>query len=498
MRKIIIGIVILVGTMVIAFLSFDHAQGKYPNTYYRVYLNNEVLGTIKHKEDLENYINKQSDAYKKQYNVSKIYIPNGIEIKKVTTYDAHVDKVEDIYDKISRKEPFTVEGYRFAIKRELLADDGKSTKIESYYVYVLDPSVFDTSVINLYKTFVGTASYEAYRDHTQPVITATGTIIESMYVKDDISFKKMKIPTTETIYLDSTILTKYLMFGTTEDQQRYTVKIGDNIEQVAFNNQISTEEFLISNPNFKSVKSLLFPGQEVVIGKMNSKISIATEEYQVVDKESNYKTVIQYDSNKNIGSEEVIQQGENGMLRVTQRVLSVNGNKYSIIPINNQELKPTIPQIVVKGEKEVSYVGSKTNWTWPTNSGWTISSNFGYRFDVFGSGKRESHNGVDIAGTGMGSPVYAINNGTVVERASMYPNGNYITINHHNGYFSLYAHMSKFANVKVGDVVSAGQVIGYVGKTGAASGPHLHLTVSRGGKSIWSGTLFDPLSLYNK
>lgn len=495
MKKILIGILVLILGLCIAFLSFDQAHGKYPNTYYRVYLNDEILGTIKNKTMLEDYINKQSDAYKKKYNVDKIYIPNGIEIKKFTTYDNNVDKVEDIYHKIAEKEPFTVEGYRFSIKREVVAEDGETPKIETYYIYVLDSSVFDTSVVNLYKTFAGTENYEAYANQTQPVITSTGTVIESMYVKDDVSYKKMKIPANETIYLDDQTLTKYLMFGTTEAQQKYIVKVGDNIEQVAFDNQISTEEFLISNPNFTDVKNLLFPGQEVVIGKMDSKISVAVEQYQVEDMVSKYVTTIRYDPNKIIGNDEIAQQGEDGLQRISKRVVSVNGSINSIVPLNTQELKPTIEQIIVKGEKSIPNVGSTTNWTWPTNSGWSISSNFGWRPKVFSSG-REIHNGMDIAGTGEGSPVYAINNGVIVEKSFKSDNGNYIVINHNNGYFSLYAHMMKFANVKVGDVVSAGQQIGYVGKTGAASGPHLHLTISYGGKTVWGGTLLNPRTIF--
>ncbi len=495
MKKILIGILVLVLGICITFLSFDHAQGKYPNTYYRVYLNDEVLGIIKDKQTLDDYINKQSDAYKKQYNVDKIYIPNGIEIKKITTYSNDVDDVKDIYDKIAAKEPFTVEGYRFSIKREVLAEDGQTTKIETYYIYVLNPSIFDESVINLYKTFAGTENYDAYANHAQTDITSTGTIIESMYVKDDVSYKKMKIPASESIYLDSATLTKYLMFGTTEDQQKYTVKVGDNIEQVAFDNEISIEEFLISNPTFTNAKNLLFPGQEVVIGKMNSKISIAMEQYQVEDMVSKYTTTVQYDPNKIVGNDEVTQQGEDGLQRITKRVVSVNGSINSVIPLNTQELKPTINKIIVRGEKAIPNVGSTTTWTWPTNSGWTISSYYGYRAGVFVSG-REFHNGIDIAGTGEGSPVYAINNGVIVEKGYKYDNGNYIIINHNNGYFSLYGHMSKFTAVKVGDVVAAGQQIGYVGHTGFASGPHLHLSVSYGGKGLWSGALLNPLTLF--
>ena len=57
-----------------------------------------------------------------------------------------------------------------------------------------------------------------------------------------------------------------------------------------------------------------------------------------------------------------------------------------------------------------------------------------------------------------------------------YSYGNYVVINHNNGYLTLYAHMSRIA-VKVGDVVERGQVIGYVGMTGSATGPHVHYEV---------------------
>lgn len=95
---------------------------------------------------------------------------------------------------------------------------------------------------------------------------------------------------------------------------------------------------------------------------------------------------------------------------------------------------------------------------------------------MFGEGN--FHSGIDIAGTGYGSNVYAANNGVIETMKYTYSYGNYILINHNNGYYTLYAHMSGFGpNLSVGSTVSRGQVIGYVGSSGWSTGPHLHYEI---------------------
>ena len=66
--------------------------------------------------------------------------------------------------------------------------------------------------------------------------------------------------------MDKESLSKYLLFGTTKKQQEYTVQSGDTIADISFNNKISTEEFLIANPDIPDANTLLYPGQEVTIG----------------------------------------------------------------------------------------------------------------------------------------------------------------------------------------------------------------------------------------
>ena len=117
----------------------------------------------------------------------------------------------------------------------------------------------------------------------------------------------------------------------------------------------------------------------------------------------------------------------------------------------------------------------------------TITSKFGYRKCPFHG--PESHTGLDIAAPAK-TPIGAIRGGVVVTSAyapSSY--GNYVVLSHGNGETTLYAHMSSRA-VKVGDVVSQGQTIGYVGATGTANGNHLHVE--------WkvNGTRKDPLGMF--
>ena len=487
--KKILGIILLsIVTVVIFFLCFDYSVIATPNTYYQVYLNGESLGVINSKEKLEEYIDKKNNEYKKALGVKKIYAPNGLQIKKIETYSGTTSSVKEIYKKISKTEPFTIKGYKFVLRKANSDDDKK------VIIYTLNKKVFDEAIESTIKTFVGDDEYESYLESTQEKITETGTIIENVYIEENITVKKVNISVDEKIYKDSASLAKFLVFGDNTEVNKYTVQIGDTIEDVAFKNEISVEEFLISNPSFSSSKNLLFPGQEVNIGVTDPQVSVIAEVYSVQDQTVSYSTELRYDENKVVGDDEVIQTGEDGLERITQRVKYSNGSISYVEPISKEELKPSINEIILKGDKYIPTVGSTTNWLWPTNSGYTISSGFIYRINPV-TGSREIHAALDISGTGYGSPLYAVTNGVVSESSTRTQDGNYVCINHNNGYYTCYAHMSK-RNVTVGQIVERGQVIGYVGQSGYATGPHLHFEVWVGGAPWNGGTRINPQLKY--
>ena len=117
----------------------------------------------------------------------------------------------------------------------------------------------------------------------------------------------------------------------------------------------------------------------------------------------------------------------------------------------------------------------------PAGSGVVITSPYGYRYHPIDGGYR-FHNGVDLA-VAQGTPVYATKSGTVTTATFSSGYGYYVTINHGDGFSSLYGHMTHYT-VSSGDYVNQGDLIGYVGSTGYSTGPHLHFTMFYNGATV--------------
>lgn len=140
-----------------------------------------------------------------------------------------------------------------------------------------------------------------------------------------------------------------------------------------------------------------------------------------------------------------------------------------------------------------------------------ITSGYGWRYAIYSGGKVISstgiHEGLDVSnGLGKNNAIYSIANGKVVATWYDQWGGNQITIHHKiNGttYSSSYAHLSKIL-VKKGDIVTKDTVIGMMGDTGSATGPHLHLAISTGlrfteytGYNAYVARTVDPRTLIN-
>ena len=110
-----------------------------------------------------------------------------------------------------------------------------------------------------------------------------------------------------------------------------------------------------------------------------------------------------------------------------------------------------------------------------------VSATFGER-RVFNGSVKSRHSGIDIAAP-MGAPVRAANAGRVALVRVAYVEGRTVVIDHGGGVFTFYCHLSR-ARVAVGDVVARGQVIGNVGMTGRATGPHLHFGARVSGERV--------------
>ena len=120
--------------------------------------------------------------------------------------------------------------------------------------------------------------------------------------------------------------------------------------------------------------------------------------------------------------------------------------------------------------------------SWRKPCSWIkLTSPYGYRTHPT-TGQWKFHNGVDLANN-QGTPIYAARSGKVTVATYGGTYGYYVTINHGDGFSSLYAHMTHYI-VSKGQTVKKGDVIGYMGSTGRSTGPHLHFSIFYNGSSV--------------
>lgn len=491
-------VIVLVGVIAF-FLGFHSYSDKVPSSLYQVYVDGEVIGIVKDENEFDDFINKKEEAIKSKYGVNKVYLPEGVVIKPVTTYSDRVLSNNDVYKRIVEKNQFTIKGTIITIKK-------KDSKDKPIYIYTLNKKIFDDALVELIKSFVSDEDYKKYMESTQKEIVDTGSIIRNIGIEEEITYKSAYISIKENIFTDSSSLAKYLLYGTTDKQSTYVVQDGDTVETVANANKLNVQEFLIANSNFKSANTLLYTGQQVNVGLINPLLSVVVEVNSIQDEEVAFSTSIRYDENEPKGVEHVAQEGENGLYRVSREHQYINGQLADSIKLNSVELKPSVSKVIVRGDKEIPHIADLSYWAWPTDTPYTITTYYGYRWGSM-------HAAIDIY-YGWGSNIYAANNGTVVMvKGGCTPGnlgcngrqGNVVYINHNIGnYYSVYMHMAAIY-VKEGQVVSRGQVIGKMGNTGEVypvpssyspySGTHLHFATWRGFPNR-GGAPFDPLSLY--
>lgn len=476
---------VLLAISSIFILGFKIVNNKTPHELYAIYVDGTKIGTVKSKESFDNYINNQEEQLRKKYDVSKIYTPNGVEIKKIITYSNKYNTNEEIYNILVQKQNFTVKGIVITIEKDESFDsehdepsainektttkkntDTKNNE-DKIIINVTSKDIFDEALIDLIKAFIDEKDYNAYMESNQSPIVDTGELIESIYIQENITYKEGYISTSEKIFTDKATLTKYLLYGTTNEQDIYTVKEGDTIESIATAHKLNVQEFLIANSEFTSANNLLYETQKVVVGLINPIISVVVEKHSIKEEVSKYTTEIKYDNNLVIGYSYTEREGEDGLVKATRKYQYINGQLADTAFISSTEIKPSVSKIVVKGDKYIPSVADLSYWAWPTNKPYVITSGYEYRWGKF-------HSAIDIA-LGYGSPIYAANNGTVVAignnciRGDIKCNGergNYIIINHNiGGYYTQYMHLAT-VSVIPGQTVSRGQKIATMGNTG--------------------------------
>lgn len=165
----------------------------------------------------------------------------------------------------------------------------------------------------------------------------------------------------------------------------------------------------------------------------------------------------------------------------------IEENAHVLATLETEKNKLTELEQQKQKEEEQAAALARTGFLSPLTIPLNVSSPFGYRVDPTGYSGNQ-HDGIDLTGS-YGTPILAARYGTVVEAGYQASAGNYAIIQHDNGYYTYYMHMTELF-VSVGQSLETSQQIGTMGTTGNSTGVHLHFGIATG---IWNGFV-DPAS----
>ncbi|GIM45336.1 peptidase M23 [Collibacillus ludicampi] len=295
----------------------------------------------------------------------------------------------------------------------------------------------------------------------------------SVTIEQKIDF----VPTMATLeqILTETEAVSLLLKGTPQPQ-KYLVARGDSLWTIAEKNKISVDALKSANPGIENENEIT-EGQTLDLVTTQPLLTVKTVNDIERTVDIDYDVKYQDDPSLPAGQTKVITEGQEGQKKQWIRQIKRNGTVVKEDVLREETLKEKVDKIIARGTKQTGEADG--DWIWPTDSR-VITSPYG---EWRGN---EAHPGVDI-GAPFGSPVWATNSGRVIFAG--WDNGGYglcVRIDHGNGIVSIYGHLSA-VEVSVGDLVDKGQMIGKVGMTGEATGPHLHYEVHVGGVRVNPG-----------
>ena len=258
-----------------------------------------------------------------------------------------------------------------------------------------------------------------------------------------------------------------------EGEQTYTIQEGDSPSLVADKVGIPTQTLIDLNPE---VTQTMLVGDTLIISHEQPFLQTQMVRTVTEEREIPYTTETEVDHNKESTYEEVVQEGQNGLEEVVSQITYINGYETERTVLSETVIvEPVNAQIVVGSltSTQYNFSGSGTpstesnvgGYIWPVNGGYISCPIWGYY----------NHTGTDIAAD-AGTTIWAAKAGTVIYAGWSNGYGYNILISHPDGTRTRYAHCSELA-AYVGQQVDQGQVIGYVGRTGNATGNHCHFEI---------------------
>ena len=428
----------------------------------KLYDSGNLVGVIPDEKKIDKLLD---DVYKERYEDTfpnaELDIGKDMYITEELSYVVYEDVDDQLVTYINEKNVFTI-----ATTAVEFSNENGIYEV----IYVQDTEMFQEALREYLSLFVEEGQLQTLLNNQKtPSLTTYGSRDIQLQVLQNISLSS-SYAQPEEVFITKDAILNFLEYGRNEEREYYTVKEYDTVKGVGTRNYgLSGEQVVnINRDVLHSVDQVLEPGMQLCVTYFTSPIDVRVIK-ETMRKEPIYSTEVTYieDPDLKEGTTYVKEKGKDGSKNTLYEETWINGDLKSGNLIASNDVSQPTATVMVKGTMVVPGFGTGV-WRFPADNAFISNGWLGYI----------NHRAIDVQNRyEKWGDVLGADTGAVVQVSFDWIGGNWIIINHNNGYRSYYGHLAVPSTLEVGTVVEKGDVIGKIGMTGVASGPHIHFFI---------------------
>ncbi len=430
---------------------------------YKLYNSGRLVGVIHDIDEINAAIDAEYDKYKEEFPNTKLGLKEDLYIAAEKSYVLFEDIDDEIID-------YLIEGERLGV--EVTAIEFSTNDGVYDIIYVKDMEDFTKARDEFILNFISEETLEALRhgeDIGDPV--DFGTVEKSIRINETMNAEKA-VASPEVIFSSEEEIFEYLCYGRNTARSYYTVEEGDTLQAVGNRNgDMSPRQIVMLNKDvLSSVDQILVPGMQLNTTYYTSPITVTVVKEKLTQEAvTPASPIYKEDDTLAAGKTEIITPEVFGLNNVMYEETWVNGVLMKGEAVLTNVVREPVQGVIALGTMPVMTTGLGS-FIYPVDQA-NITCAYGCYF---------GHNGTDFQSRyDRYGNIYASDSGVVERIGYDGLSGNYCVINHNNGFWTWYGHATQFY-VAIGDSVTRGQVIGQIGMTGYATGPHVHFSLFSG------------------
>lgn len=437
-------------------------------TVHKLYAEGKLVGVLRNPEKLESHLKSvYENRYEEKYPGSALQLGRDVYITDEMSYFEYNDCDEKILNWLDETSSYSLEATEITFTKD---------QEVTGQLFVLDKDMYLDALTEYLSLFIPKeAMAEINRGNVSTNMTTFGTKETGVSIAETISTTDCYAEPTEIKTTKDEIL-EYLKYGDNTEKEYYTVKKYDTVAGVGSKNfgLSATQVMNINHDQISSVDQVLEEGMKLCVTYFESPIDVTVYKQTLREETVFFDTSYSTDENIPEGEQEVVQEGVNGKRNALYSEKWVNGVLISGKLESYKETSAPVNEVVTVGTKVQPGVGTG-KYVYPVeNPGISCT------WECYAGHKANDF----VDEYNRWGDVYAADSGVISVNTYDSISGWYVKIDHNNGYVSYYGHMIQQSDLPVGTVVEKGQMIGHIGMTGLATGPHVHFYVAKDGQEL--------------